>query len=226
MKTANDIDKKTTAIEKASSQFSVIDTDDKYVGAGEMLKGVKGLIAEIGKAFDPIIEKAHLAHKEAISQKRKQVEPLDRIEGFLKIRIAEYLRLREELKEREEARLRRLAEQQEEERRMIEAANLIDQGRDNEASELLEQKIDVGTIAVAETEKPVVVMGINSRKIYTAEALDIIVLLRAILDGKAPLQAILVNQVYLNQRARADKEAFNIPGCRLVKETSISSTKE
>lgn len=37
-------------------------------------------------------------------------------------------------------------------------------------------------------------------------------LLRAIVDGCAPLQAITVNWSYLNARAKADKGAFDVPG--------------
>lgn len=45
-----------------------------------------------------------------------------------------------------------------------------------------------------------------------AERNDVLTLLRAIVEGKAPLQALAINWSYLNTRAKADKTTLQIPG--------------
>jgi hypothetical protein len=42
-------------------------------------------------------------------------------------------------------------------------------------------------------------------------------LVRAVAQGERPLEAVQPNQVFLNQQAVALKDAFDYPGCELVK---------
>ena len=63
-----------------------ITTAAEYIVAGELLKTVKGLRAEIDATFDPIISKAHDAHKEALAQKRK----VDDIAGTKQLTMQDY----------------------------------------------------------------------------------------------------------------------------------------
>src|SRR5690348_1541007 len=41
-----------------------VSTSESYIEAGELLKGIKALRKEVDATFDPIIGKAHEAHKE------------------------------------------------------------------------------------------------------------------------------------------------------------------
>jgi len=52
------------------AQMLVIVTDADLGVAGELLTGIKRIRKEINGTFDPIIKKAHEAHKEAVSQKK------------------------------------------------------------------------------------------------------------------------------------------------------------
>lgn len=60
--------------------------------------------------------------------------------------------------------------------------------------------------------------GSVAKVTYTAQVDNPMELLKAIVDGKVPINAIEINQSWLNTRARSDMEAFSIPGCRLKKD--------
>ena len=44
----------------------------------------KDLRAKIAETFDPIISKAHAAHKEAVGQKKKHDDPLEQAQRIIK----------------------------------------------------------------------------------------------------------------------------------------------
>lgn len=64
--------------------------------------------------------------------------------------------------------------------------------------------------------------GVSSRTIWKHEVTDLRALARAVADGIVPPTAILPNDSYLGQRARADKEHTNIPGVRVFSDTSVA----
>src|SRR5262245_15698153 len=90
MSTAQELEIRTLSVPDRAKCLT-IETNDQFVEAGELLKTIKGLRAEIDATFDPIISKAHSAHKEALEQKRKVDAPLVQAETILKPRIAHYL---------------------------------------------------------------------------------------------------------------------------------------
>jgi pyruvate/2-oxoglutarate dehydrogenase complex dihydrolipoamide acyltransferase (E2) component len=57
--------------------------------------------------------------------------------------------------------------------------------------------------------------GFVTRKKYDAEVVSVLELVKAIAEGKVPVSLVEVNMTALRQRATADKEGFNVPGCRL-----------
>ena len=53
-----------------------ITDDTTYKGAAEFLLTIKDLRKQIDEAFNPIIDAAHNAHKEALAQKKRADAPL------------------------------------------------------------------------------------------------------------------------------------------------------
>ncbi len=106
--------------------------------ANDFLQSIKLLMTEIGNTFNPIIKKAHEAHREAGSQKKRYEEPLILAEKTIKMNIASYME--------EQARIRREAEEkarrEEEERQKKEdeilerAKKYQDAGQEEEAQSL------------------------------------------------------------------------------------------
>lgn len=106
--------------------------------ADDLIKSMRLVRKEIGLAFDPIIAKAHAAHKEAKAQKDRAELSLIQAEEYLKPQIKRYLAEEERKRQEEENRLRLEAQKAEEERRLEEAIQLSSEGLKEEAEAVLE----------------------------------------------------------------------------------------
>src|SRR5262245_50404743 len=86
-------------IEKKAQSFLIqvkekvilIENDGQCTEATEYLKVNKQFLDEIDLTFDPIVQKAHQAHKEAIAQKKQKAAPFLEVEFYLKKLVGQYL---------------------------------------------------------------------------------------------------------------------------------------
>jgi hypothetical protein len=198
-----------------------IETAAQYVEAGELLKTVKGLRAEIDATFDPIISKAHEAHKEALSQKKKVDAPLVEAEGILKPQIGAYLREEERKRQAEELRLQKEAREREEAEQLSKADILHEIGEVDAANEVLREEIYVPPVVLPSAAPKV--SGISMRETWSAQVVDLMKLVKAVAEGKAPIQCLSANTIFLNQQSRSMKAALNYPGVKAVSDSSISA---
>lgn len=205
------------------AKTATIQTGEDYERAGELLKTVKGLRAEIDSTFDPIITAAHKAHKEALEQKKKVEAPLAEAENLLKPKIAAYLAEEERKRREEELRLQKLAQEEAERRRLEEAAMLDDIGETAEANAILEEPVFVPAVTVQPTAPKVA--GITMRTTWAAQVTDLVALVKGVASGKVPIQALKADQTFLNQQARAMKSALSYPGVRAVPDNNISARR-
>ena len=119
--------------------------------ADELIKSMRLVRKEIGLAFDPIIAKAHAAHKEAKAQKDRAELPLIQAEEFLKPQIKKYLAEQERIRIEKENELRLQAQKAEEEKRLAEAAQLEAEGHKEEAEAVLEKPAPIVMPTVEKT---------------------------------------------------------------------------
>lgn len=63
----------------------------------------------------------------------------------------------------------------------------------------------------------------DTEKLTPAQQLEVMKLLKAIIDGRAPIAAIQLNASYLHKRAKADKSTLQIPGIEAFEEGGIRS---
>jgi hypothetical protein len=182
-----------------------------YSRAAEFLKSIKQLRGEVDNAFDPIISKAHEAHREALAQKKIAETPLIEAEGVMKRAITRYLSDMERVRRAEEDRIKREHEAQiraqAEEENLKRAQELADAGDMEGAAEAVDAEVMVPEIPVYVESSVVKVAGISARKTYYAEVVDSMQLVRAVAEGRAPVQCLLANMAFLNAQARAFKQA-------------------
>lgn len=196
----------------AQAQKLVIQDNEQYVKATDFLKAIKGIEREIEEAFDPIIEKAHLAHKEALAQKDKYYKPLLNAERLIKTKIADYNMEQERIRREQEDKLRREAEAKE--KKLREQAALAKKNGDKEKAEKLLDKADniVAPTLASTVEK---VDGVTFRENWYAEVVDL---------KLVPREFLVPDMKKLNDFARAYKDTRNIPGVRIRCEKIVSST--
>ena len=203
------------------AKTTTITTAAEYIAAGELLKTIKGLSAEIDETFDPIIKAAHTAHKEAITQKNKVAAPLLEAEAILKPRIAGYLREEETKRRNEELRLQKEAEDRAKEEQLANAVILDDIGETAMANRVLQEEIYVPPVVLPSAAPKV--SGISMRETWSAQVVDLMTLVKAVAAGIAPIQCLQANTVFLGQQARSMKSALSYPGVRAVPDSNISA---
>lgn len=186
--------------------------------AGAMLQTVKGYRNRVGEILDPIIKKAHETHRQALEAKKKLEEPAVRAELAIKGALTAY--------EQEQARLRRQAEvlaekeraRLEEEARLQAALEAEARGDRKVAEKILEAPHPPAPVFTPPAILPAApkAEGVSFRDQYRAEVTDLILLVKAVAAGEAPIGMLLPNLPMLNQMARALKEELRIPGVRVI----------
>lgn len=90
-------------------------------------------------------------------------------------------------------------------------------------AERLETMLEAALSVPAVMEAPPTMEGTHIRRTKKAEVFDFVALVAAVASGKVPIQALEVNQKFLNQQAVAFGETLNYPGVRVVTDESLVS---
>jgi hypothetical protein len=112
-----------------------------------------------------------------------------------------------------ERKAREEAERQAREDQLARAVELDVAGDADAAEQVLAEPIFVPVVTQTVVAKKIA--GNVSKTNYKCMVTNFMDLVKAVAEGKAPIQAISVNQEFLNGQARLYKEAFSMPGCRL-----------
>lgn len=194
-----------------------------YDEAGEMLRGIKALRKEIDATFTPIITKAHDAHKEACAQKKRAEAPLAEAEAILKQGLIGYQTVQEQIRQADERRLQAIARQEEETRRLDEAAALeraasaaidLTEGFQlrREAEALLEQPIVAPVVTLASSTPKLA--GISYREVWKFRVTD---------PALVPREYLAIDEQKIGGVVRALKGAATIPGIQAYAEKVASA---
>lgn len=184
----------------------VITDDESENSAGNILRSIKALRKKVKEQFGPSVKKAHEAWKASKEILSMFDDPLQEAEKKLKTALGLYL-----LDKEQEAK--RIAYELVEKKRIEEAEALAEQGKNEEAVEVIEKPLEP---VVAEKVKPQT-SGVSTRKIWSAEVFDIGALARTRPD------LVLPNMPALNDLARTEKEKLDIPGVKAVNKISVAS---
>ena len=180
----------------------------------------KAVLKAIADTFDPIVQKAFSAHKEAVAQRDRHAKPVQEAERVVKAAIASYTREREAEQRRELEARRKEAQRLAEEEALAKAVLLESQGRTAEAEKVIEQPRAALVMAPPAVPK---VEGGSVRAVWSAQVTDFPRLVQAAAANPALLYLLQPNQVALNQMARAQKEHLSIPGVVAVATDSVAA---
>lgn len=207
---------------KERAQALEITDQASHDRAAEMLLGIKDLMSEAEKHHRPIIDAAHRAHKAAIAGLNRILDPLKAAEAVLKPRIAAFVREQQRLAEEarrkaEEEERRRLQEEQ-----LAAAIEAENQGAaEEEVAAILAEPVVAPRVAPPPAFTPA--KGVAVRTTWKGECTNLMALVKAVAEGKAPVALLQVNQSALDQMARALKSTFSVPGCRAVVSSSVAA---
>ena len=187
----------------------VINNEDDNTRAVLIAKHVKELQKKVEDSYNPFIEKAHQAHKEAIAQRDKFLKPLKDAEAKLKTAIKKYLDIQELKRIELQEKLRLEAEKKAEEEKKA----LIDTAKDDfEKEELIEEsKNIVANVQILEKQK---VEGVTQSRRWKYRVTDINLLPREYL-------IITENSKALQALADNTKGTLAVSGVEFYQETTV-----
>jgi len=198
----------------------VIANDDQLYKGNQILLKIRDKQKEVNDVFDPMIKRAHEAHKEIIAQKKKFQVPLEEAEQYLKHQIAPYLAEKERIRREVEEKIRREREEaekkarDEENRKLQEALEAEEEGRTEDAYKIIDEVKQKPSPAITPIPEKTKLEGTSLRTIWRWEMTD---------KDKIPREYLKVDEQKISAVVRALKGATRIPGIRAYSEDIVAS---
>ena len=214
----NELETKTLPILAEAKSISVT-SKESFELATNLTKKIKSLAQEIKESFDPIIQKAHAAWKEAIARRDFHLVPLEETERLIKSNIGIYLERERRIQAHARMKTEEEARKKAEEERLQMAETLEKQGHKKAALDVLDKPLAV----LVPQEAPFTKMdGVSSYTKYYAVVTDMEIFIKAVADGKAQIGLLEPNQSALDKFVNALGGKINIPGIRVESKEVVS----
>ena len=221
---AEEVTTRALTIPEQANAVKIIDAGS-YVNASKLWQDIRALRAKVKESFDPIIQKAHAAHRAALDSKAKVDAPLEVAEKTVKKAMNAWDEEQERIRQEEQRRLQEEARKREEEARLAAAIEAEQAGAKEEAEQILEEPVPVAPVIVPKAT-PKVAGGPVFQTRWFASVVDIKALCRAVADGKASTEYVMglekdrltgiVSCPALNKMATALKGTMNVPGVQAM----------
>lgn len=164
------IEETTELVVQQATAIAIVDAET-YDAAGAFLtETLKPALQEIERTFGPIVTTAHIAHKEALSQRRRHEDPLKKAEKIIKGSMGVYVTEQRRVAAAEEAERIRIAREEAESRQIEEAAALESAGHVEAANEkMAEPAVPIVVAPVVEAPKSA---GTSARMVTKFRIID------------------------------------------------------
>ena len=188
--------------------------------ANEFLLSVKAMRKQINETFDPIIRKAHDAHKEVISKKKTFETPLIEAERIIKGEIGAYMTEQDRIRREAEEKARREREEaerkakEEEERRLQKAIEAEEAGNIEAAENILNSIPSKPEQITTPIPMKPLTQGISIQTRWKFRINDV---------GKIPHEYMIPDEQKIGAVVRATKGQVQIPGVEIYSEDSVSA---
>lgn len=192
----------------------VVRDAESYQMAGETWKSLTALEKKIKVYWEEDVSSALKLHRSLVAKRDAMLIPVGEQKNFLRLGMKTFEDEQERIRRAEQARLEEEARKAAEEAALAQAVALEQNGHKSAAEAVIATPVVAPAVYVPKTTPAG--FGNATRRTWGAEVTDIMALVKAVADGKVPVQAIEANTVFLNQQARALKAALQYPGVRAV----------
>lgn len=204
-----------------ASAVQIID-QASYDQAIELLRAAKALRTAADVHHRPVIDAAYASHKAALAALKRVDEPLAMAETLIKTKVGIWDR-EQELRRREAERIareqaeRKAAEELEKEIEAIEASG----ARPEEVAAVIKEA--ERTVIVSPMAQPTYrpASGVSVRAPWSAVAVNMTLMIEWVAKNPQFSSLLQVNQVALNQLARAQQSNLRIPGVQVRQGTTV-----
>lgn len=208
------------AVVAAAKMLTVIETADQSEEATQYGRLLQTAAKETEAFFKTVKSQIDDIKKPVLQAEKDDSGPYNTEKARLGGLLTAYQSEQRRLREIEEQKAREAAQKQAEEDALQRALELAAAGESEAADAVLEEEVIAAPVVIqAAAPKPT---GSVARKTYSAEVVDLKALVAAVAAGTVPLMAILPNESFIGNQARAMKEAFSMPGVKLKTSESTS----
>jgi hypothetical protein len=216
-------------VKREATDWSVHATALAIVDHGSYQRAVElgqaGVTIEdrIKKTFGPLKTDAYALHKKLCDMEKSFLEPVQRGLDYLRKAARTWKDEQDRIAAERQRQAEEAARKASEEAKLLLAVQAEQAGASVEEVEAtLNMELNVPAPVLPAAPK---VEGVTSSGRWKAEVIDIRTLCRAVADGKVMAELVQPNMTLLNKLVTQSKSAFNIPGVKAVKETSIGFKK-
>lgn len=187
-----------------------------------VVKSIKAYKKNVHEYWDELCEKAHSSWKATTSRRKAFLDPADKAESAIKLKISRYYEAERAQKAEEHRKRVEAEEKAAEDRRLADMKELEDAGALEEAEHIANQPLDVTPVAEPVETK---VEGLSTSERWYAEVVDLPELLKFCAGEPRWCHLVAPVMKELNKLATAQKEMFDIPGVEAKKKivTSVRS---
>lgn len=224
-KALSPIDQKALTYSDQIKVLPPIKDQTEYLQVGTLWKIGKELLKEIDEAYDDLVKSANKLHKDLVAKKAKFYNPTEAGVKAAKKLMSDFEEEQEKIRLADQKRLEDIAKKEAEDRLLQEAEEAEAEAKRNgatpqeaaqEAEAIISEPIRVAPVVLQKTTPKV--QGVVFREIWKAQVFDLRALVNAVAAGKAPIQVLRADEVFLGQQARSLKSALNLPGVRSYSE--------
>lgn len=210
-----EIEAKVLDIKARADAIAVID-QASYDAANALNKAAYDEKKAFHVWFDPIDDASKKSRQAVIAQGKKIDEPLDYVIKATGNKAAAWMRAEQARIAEEKRKAEEIARKEAEDAALAAAEKLSDEGMTAAADAVLSAPVVTPKIVI---DQPVKAEGVSYREQFSAEVVDLMTLVKAVAEGKAPICYLSADIVALNGWARATKGTAAIPGVKVVTTT-------
>jgi hypothetical protein len=200
-----------------AQQLTKIEDESQYMFAAMKLKEAAAVITAKTAYMQPNIDRAYAAHKRLTSVRARILQPFEDAKAHYGSLVFNFQLEQKRALARREEEERAAALKQQEVDREAQATNLANEGRVEEGLAMLETTVTpVLPVSIATPVPKIKGIGTASEK-YVGEVTNMMEFLKGIVEGKAPITLVTVDQGALDKLCVVYKEAMSFPGVKLKK---------
>lgn len=204
----------------AAKKLTVVETTEQAETATQYGRLLQTAAKETETFFKGVKSQIDDIKKPILQAEKDDTGPYNTEKARLGGLLTAYQAVERRKREEEERVAREKAQAQAEEDAIQRALDLAAAGESEAADAVLEEEVIAAPVVIpVSAPKPT---GSVARKNYTIEVTDLKVLVAAVVAGQVPLMAISANEAFIAGLAKTMKEAFSMPGVKLVVTESTS----
>jgi len=186
-----------------------------YRVAVDMRAGARAMLDKIKNTFQPMSDAANEVVAKITRTRLGFEKPLRERINQIDKELLRYEQAAEQQRKKAEIELAAKLEKEAQEQRTIEVQHLARTGYISESKRLAADPLPVVDVPSVPVDIPEV-EGFQKRTLWDVEVTDLAALVKAVAEGKVPLEVLEPNLVVLRSLARASKTTLNIPGVKAV----------